>query len=195
MQKERMWKWPGESLLFYHRFFAARALARSPSDPLAVSLPHLQHFCLHGNTPWPGKVWPFFPEGHVLVLFSHCKCLPMEGSSPSDLITPWKADQACSRCQRESDLCPGGLPSTHLTQHWSSLTHVGAITRTSSPLIPRLIHSCDRPEGRTVTWLQVRLQELFFNLGGMHASLGLGGVAEEQERCLIWEVSWLLELF
>lgn len=54
------------------------------------------------------------------LMFSHCKRLPMEGSAPSDLIMPWKAARACSHCQRESDLCPGGRPSTHLTQHWRS---------------------------------------------------------------------------
>lgn len=30
--------------------------ALSPSEPLAVSLPRWQRFCLRGNAPWPGKV-------------------------------------------------------------------------------------------------------------------------------------------
>lgn len=57
-----------------------------------------------------------------MFLFSHCKRLPMEGSSPSALITSGKADHACSHCQRESDLCPGRPPSTHLTRCCRSLT-------------------------------------------------------------------------
>lgn len=78
-----MWKWPAESPSL-QQALCSKALALS-IWPLAGSLPRLQHFCLHGNALWPGKVWPRFPEGRVIVF--PLQRLPMEGSAPSDLIT------------------------------------------------------------------------------------------------------------
>lgn len=82
--------------------------------------------------PRPGKFDPFFLKDTIL--FPHCRRLPMEGFSPSGLIMPWKADPACSHCQRESDPCAGSHPILHLTLCWHSIAHVG--TRTRTPLLP-----------------------------------------------------------
>lgn len=195
MQKERMWKWPGESLFFNHRFFGARAPARSPSDPLAASLPHLQRFCLCGNTPWPGKVWPFFPEGHILVfplqepanggLFSLRSNYALEGRSSLFSLPEGKWSLSWQ-------------PSQHTPTPVLVLAHVDAITRTfllpSSPKRYAELSLGELPllqweTGGDMTVTLLSRWKPFLNFCGIHALLRQGGDAEEQgevfsEECL-----------
>lgn len=120
---EMAWRVP----VFLPRILWSEGPSVSPSDPLAVSLPHLQRFCLCGNTPWPGKVWPVFPEGHILVF-------PLQAPANGGLFS-FRSNYALEGRSSLFSLPEGKWslswrPSQHTPNPVLTFAHVGTITRT-----------------------------------------------------------------